>query len=211
MPFKPPSSGFGKLPPQGGYIGELVGVIDGPIFKDFETGEPQPKMAWVFRLFTLTGDIFPDPESDPPGQQYIATTFTNETIAQKSTARGWFSNMLGRGISDGEDPEDLVKEALAPRSLLQFGMSTSGKTKLSAVVQFEGESTLDDAERERILATFPVERSDYSGAKQTDVKAVTATAAPPPPPKVDPATVQAAAEKAQAAAAAAASAAAAAE
>jgi len=198
-PFKPPSSGFGKLPnkeQRGGYVGELVDVIEGPIFTDNKTGKPTPKMAWVFRLFSLNGQPFLDAESDPPGQQFIATALSNQTMAMRSTARKWFAAMLNRPVADGEDPDKLIAEAQKLRFMLQFGASDTDKTKLSTIMQFEGVSTLSDELRAAILGTFgpPPDYSDKDGGGTTYDTDETPV---PPPQKIDAAEMVEQAAKAQ--------------
>jgi hypothetical protein len=192
MPFKRAGQRFGQLPPKGSYVGELVGVIDGPIFRDRRTGESQPKLGWVFRLFNLNGTPYVDTVT---GEAFIATALTNETTAQRSTAREWFEAMTGLTVGDEDDPEDLVVQSLGTRLMLNFGKNTNGNVKLSQVMAFEGDSTLTQAERDAILATFPPRSLVEFGEAPVDepVTAGVAAQAVAPPPAIDAARERAAA------------------
>lgn len=197
MPFKKPSSGgFGKMPSKedkGSYLAEVVDIVQGPTFTDQRTGDPKPTMAWVWRLFLQTGEPFIDADADPPAQ-FIATTFTNETMAQKSSSRKFFAAILGRDIDDGEDPDALIADAKTRRAFLQFGIGETKKVKLSAVSGFEGENTLTDEERVTIVADLGTPGDYTDGKSSGDAAASPAGGAPP---KVDPAKVREAAIKAQ--------------
>ena len=85
----------------GFYKGVLKKFEEGPTFNDRETGEPQPKVRWVWDLQT--------PDGRDLGEEISELTST--ATGERSTAAKYFSAHLGRAFDSRVDDVEMTMEA----------------------------------------------------------------------------------------------------
>lgn len=122
--FKSPSAAGGNKYEHikdGLYQGKFLRFEEGPVFKDQETGEDQPKVRWVWNLYTKTGDDLGEEISE----------LTSTATGERSTAAKFFSAHLGRTFDAKMDDIGETQEAcVGAMVLLSISTKPSGYRKV---------------------------------------------------------------------------------
>lgn len=129
--FKSPSAGGGgkyENIKDGLYKGKFVRFEEGPTFYDtkettdaYPQGKPQPKIRWVWSLFTADGTPLNEEISE----------LTSDATGDRSTAARFFSAHLGRTFDvKADDVEKVQAEIVDAMVLLSVSTKPSGYRKV---------------------------------------------------------------------------------
>ena len=138
--FKTPGTGKGFYRPYPGqYIGEFVGVSEGPPSKFTNAdGTAKGTVRWGWMLYTQDGQPVMN-----EGSQAEGDGLTSESTGPDSTAAEWFK-AHGRPLSIGDDMDKAVEEITGKKVLLLYAPSgdkdDSGKEygRLRVVMPYNG-------------------------------------------------------------------------
>ena len=112
--------------PDGFYTGELEKFEEGPTFTDPETGAPQPKVRWCWRLANADGSPVIH-----NGEPVVISEITSDKTGEKSTAAKWFSAHLKRTFNNRTDNvEQVMMDCVGKRVNLVITTKTSGYKKI---------------------------------------------------------------------------------
>lgn len=117
-------------PANGVYVGVLTGVVEAGPWENSKFDDAKPRDTWYFMYGLLTyPDLEPVIDEDAKGQALVDPRLT-QTLGKNSAARKHLRALLRREIQEGEDSDDLLKEAISKTILMEYGSKDGNDGRL---------------------------------------------------------------------------------